>query len=273
MGLIFGVVAAPCTGPATIALMAFAGALGQPAAGLSLFFVLALGIATPLMLLAVFSANLPTAGPWMSWVKKLLGALLLGVALWLISPVTGAKAASAAGGLLAIALGVWLGFLEKSGFRPPSLGVFRALTGALAVIGGIWLLVPGQERPGIEWQPCSRSLVEQAAREGRPVLIDFSADWCLPCRELEHGAFRHPEAVRLSQEFVRLKVDATDSRPPAVREALQRYQVRGVPTVVFLDSGGQEVREARILSNVPGSVLAERMRMTLEGGAGRVSRE
>lgn len=273
MGLIFGVVAAPCTGPATIALMAFAGALGQPAAGLSLFFVLALGIATPLMLLAVFSANLPTAGPWMSWVKKLLGALLLGVALWLISPVTGAKAASAAGGLLAIALGVWLGFLEKSGFRPPSLGVFRALTGALAVIGGIWLLVPGQERPGIEWQPYSRSLVEQAAREGRPVLIDFSADWCLPCRELEHGAFRHPEAVRLSQEFVRLKVDATDSRPPAVREALQRYQVRGVPTVVFLDSGGQEVREARILSNVPGSVLAERMRMTLEGGAGRVSRE
>lgn len=273
MGLIFGVVAAPCTGPATIALMAFAGALGQPAAGLTLFFVLALGIATPLMLLAIFSANLPTAGPWMSWVKKLLGALLLGVAVWLVSPVIGGKAASVAGGAIAIALGIWLGFLEKSGFRPASLGTFRAFTGALAIAGGAWLLLPAPERPGIEWQPYSAALVEQAARDGRPVIIDFSAEWCLPCRELEHGAFRHPEAVRLSQQFVRLKVDATDSRPPAVREALKQYDVRGVPTVVFLDSTGKEIREARILSNVPGSTLVERMRMAMEKGGSRVSRE
>ncbi len=266
MGLIFGVVAAPCTGPATIALMAFAGALGQPVAGLSLFFVLALGIATPLMLLAIFSANLPTAGPWMSWVKKLLGALLLGVAVWLVSPVIGGRAASVAGGALMLGLGIWLGFLERTGFRPASLGVFRTVTGLAAAAGGIWLLLPAPERPGIEWQPYSPALVEQAAREGRPVIIDFSADWCLPCRELEHGAFRHPEAVRLSQEFVRLKVDATDSRPPEIQEALRRYGIRGVPTVLFIDRSGQEVSGTRILSNVPGSLLAERMRMVLEEG-------
>jgi len=259
MGLLFGVVAAPCTGPATIALLAFVGALAKPIVGLVLFFVLAIGISTPLLLLAIFSANLPQSGVWMNWIKKLMGALMLGVAVWLLSPVIGGKTAVTVGGVLSIVLGLYLGFVEKSGFSPKALAVLRIATGVVAIAAGIWMLVPRAQAPGIEWQPYSADMVRQAAAEAQPVILDFSAEWCAPCHELDAGAFRHPEVVERSKDFVRLRVDVTDSRSPEVKKVLAEYDVRGVPSVLFISPEGKEVREARIEANVPGRKVLESM--------------
>lgn len=260
MGLLFGIVAAPCTGPATIALLAFVGIMGSPLLGLVLFFVLALGISTPLMLLAIFSASLPTSGVWMEWVKKFMGALMLGAALWLLNPLLGRVLTAWIGAGLAVSLGVYLGFLEKSGFKPASLAIARVAAGVLGIALGIWLLVPKPE--GIAFEPYSSEAIAEARATGRPVMIDFSADWCLPCRELEEGAFKDPEAMKLSREFVLLKADITHDTAD-VRKMRREHNVVGVPAVVFYDPQGREVEEARVSANVPGEKLVQKMRMAL----------
>lgn len=262
MGLLFGVVAAPCTGPATIALLAFAGALARPVLGFLLFFFLAIGLSTPLLALAIFSGNLPRSGVWMDWVKKAMGALLLGVAVWLINPVIGSKAALTVGGVLALVAGLYLGFLDKSGFRPAALGAGRLLFGAGMLLLGVWLLLPRASGPGLKFQPYTQEAVQRAAEDEKPVMIDFSADWCAPCHELEAGAFRSPEVLQLGESFVRLKADVTDSRSPAVKALLARYRVRGVPTVLFLGQDGRET-SSRVLTAVSGKDLARHMREAL----------
>lgn len=259
MGLLFGFVAAPCTGPATVALLAFVGTLGQPLVGFILFFLLAIGISTPLLLLAIFSGNLPKSGVWMDWIKKLLGAMMLGAALWLISPVIGAKLAGILGGVMAILFGLWLGIIEKSGFKPLSLAGVRGLTAVAGIAIGLFMLVPRPETPGIVFEPYTEEAVAAAKAEGRPVMIDFTADWCIPCHELKAGAFKYAEALEVSERFVRLEVDVTRTTEENTR-IRQQWDVRGVPTIVFLDSEGNEVHEARIQSNVPGSRLVEAMR-------------
>jgi len=261
MGMLFGFVAAPCTGPATVALLAFVGALGRPVLGFLLFFFLAMGIASPLVVLAIFSGSLPRTGAWSEWVKKLMGALMLGVALWLASPLLGAHLAVWLGAALAAALGVWLGFVERSGFRPGSFAAARVLTGLGGVTVAVWLLLPQSTGPAIQWQPYSDAALAQAA--GRPVIIDFSADWCAPCHELEAGAFRDTEAVKLSGQFVRLRADMTASTSKEVETLRRHYQVRGLPAIVFIRPDGTEAADARVLSNVTGAELVRRMRQAL----------
>lgn len=257
MGLLFGVVAAPCTGPATIALLTFVGQLARPVVGLLLFFVLALGITTPLLLLAIFSGSLPRSGAWMEWVKHFMGVLMLGAALYFLRPAIGPTATAYAMGALALVLGIWLGFFEHSGWKPAGLAVLRTAVGAALIVFGALQLVP--KSPGIEWEPYSNARVQQAAAQSKPVIIDFGATWCAACEELKEGAFRDRRVVALSREFVRLSFDATDSRSKAVKQIQQRYGVRGLPTVIFLGADGREATD-RILSNVPASRLLEHMR-------------
>ncbi len=258
MGLLFGVVAAPCTGPATIALLAFVGALANPVLGLLLFFTLSVGISTPLLLLAIFSGNLPRSGAWMEWVKKLMGSLMLGVAIWLLSPIMGPKLTVWTGGILAVGLGLWLGFLEKSGFSPSSLGAARVITAVVAVGAGIWLIWPKPETAGIVFNPYSSSAIASAAQEKKPVMIDFFADWCVPCKELQSGAFKYPQAIEASKQFVCLAADVTRTQSPEVKQLMQQYSIRGVPTIVFIDSDGHETGQ-RVQQNVSGKELARIM--------------
>lgn len=264
MGLVFGIVAAPCTGPVTVALLGFVGVLGKPLLGFLLFFVLALGIATPLLILAIFSGTLPRSGVWMEWMKKLMGALMLGAAVWLINPVLGPKATQLVSAGLAVAMGIWLGFVEGSGFRPRTLAAARILAAAAGVGIGVWLLVPRTSGPEIAWSPYSQAAVQQARSNGKPVMVDFSATWCAPCHELEDHAFRDPEAVRLSQSFVRLRADVTHGGNPEVEEFRSQYGVRGVPTIVFLSPDGHEIPQARVLSNISGEELVERMKQAVQ---------
>ncbi|MCC6483525.1 MAG: thioredoxin family protein [Armatimonadetes bacterium] len=267
MGLLFGVVAAPCTGPATIALLTFVGQLARPMVGLLLFFVLALGITTPLLALAIFSGSLPRSGAWMEWVKHFMGVLMLGAAVYFLRTVTGLTTASYMMGALAIGAGLWLAFVEHSGWKPVSLAVVRVGAGTVLVLFGIAQVLP--KGAGIEWEPYAEARIQQAAEKSQPVIIDFGATWCAACEELKEGAFRDPKVVALSRDFVRLSFDATDSRSERVKEVQKRFGVRGLPTVIFLGPNGKEAAD-RVLSNVPPSRLLERMHKTR--GSASVSR-
>ncbi|HEX6790003.1 MAG TPA: cytochrome c biogenesis protein CcdA [Candidatus Krumholzibacteria bacterium] len=254
MGLTVGIVAAPCIGPFVLGLLTFVGESGSLFLGFSLFFVLALGLGLPFVVLAVASGNiarLPRSGEWMEWVRRLFGLVLLAMALYFLRHVIGDIAYYALLGALLVVGGVMLGFVSKVHSSTLWFAAFRRLIGVAAPLYGLYMaLAPGhilgrQETGPSSWPPYAEVELTRAVAEKRPVVIDFSADWCLPCKELEHKTFSQDEVVAKTRNFVTLKADLTQHGSPDVRALRKRYDIKGVPTIVFIDASGKERADLR----------------------------
>lgn len=272
MGLTLGVVAAPCIGPFILGLLAYVGQRGDPLIGFIYFFVLSLGMGLPLALLGVFSGaidRLPGSGDWMVWVRKLMGWVLVGMAGYMILPLlphalSGARLPA----LTALAAGIHLGWIERTGRSSSGFLRFRNAAGLILVAGGLFFFIQaGFHREPVPWTPYERGMLREAADQGRPVMLDFSADWCMPCREMDQSVFTDPRVVEAARRFAAIRVDLTHRRPEheGVRE---RFSVRGVPTVVFIDHLGREIRSLRVESYVDPSVFLKRMERALEASTG-----
>jgi thiol:disulfide interchange protein DsbD len=246
MGLFVGVVAAPCVGGFIVGLLAFVAARQDPGLGLLLFFVLSLGLGLPYLFLGAFSrslSRLPRAGAWMESVKKVFGWILLAMAAYFLRSVLPKPAGQ---WLLPIVLVVGLVAILVRGYGlrwPVRVGV-AALLGAIALF-----FVP---RTLSGWQPYPMgaglaAASGTAAGTGRAAVIDFSAEWCLPCLELEKRTFSD-ERVRKALEGRDLyKADLTKIGSPESVALAERYGILGVPTVIFLDASGQEQKDVRLV--------------------------
>jgi thioredoxin:protein disulfide reductase len=248
-GLVVGIFAAPCVGPPVIALLAFVGAQGDPLFGLSVFGILAFGLGLPYLILGTFSTlltSLPRSGVWMVWVKKVFGVVLVGAALFYLGLAFNPQVAMYLVVFAIVIGGIYLGFIERSGasgtvFRKVQWGV-----GTLAIIAGAFLFMALQ-RPGIEWEPFSLDRLDEAIAENQPVILDFYADWCIPCLELDRVTFTDGRVIEATEDFVRMKVDLTAFDSDESEELRGRFDVAGVPTIVFLGDSGEEVTDARVI--------------------------
>lgn len=259
MGLTLGLVAAPCIGPFTVGVLTFVAQRGDPVIGGAVFFALSLGLGLPQAVLGLFSSKilavLPRSGPWMVWIRKLLGGVLIIMAIYLLRPLTGETmwpwllAAGAAGmGLTAI--------LAGRGVRP---GV-RLLTGlACFIVAGQFAFSSATD--SAHWPLYTPAKL--AAAKGQPVVLDFAADWCAPCRVLAEN-LADPTVEAMAERAVTLKVDLTDWESKEAEELRKAYRITGVPTLVFIDREGKEIKSLRAVGAISVKELILRFSTLLE---------
>lgn len=269
MGLTLGIVAAPCLGPFILGLLTYVGQKGDPFLGFLYFFVLSIGMGLPLAVLAVFSGavnKLPVSGAWMVWIRKALGWVLLGMAGYILQPlIHDPFLKQGLFGLLLLAAGLHLGWLDKEGAHLRVFSRIKKVVGAILVAGAFVLpfILMTPSGDGVNWVDYTSARLKAAEKAEQPVMLDFYADWCGPCKAMDREVFTHPHVVQLSQNFVNLRVDLTTQHPE--QEKLQaRYHVRGVPTLLFMDSNGNEVESLRIEGHVPPKEVIRRMRQLLK---------
>jgi len=264
MGVTLGVVAAPCIGPFVIGLLTWVATLGDPLIGFVIFFTLSLGLGTPLFILAMFSgqlARLPRSGEWMNWVRRLMGWVLIGMATYFVRPILPLLLQQYLLAAVGITAGVHLGWLDKSTATFRSFPWIKSSVGTICLVAGVFLIGnQAYKGPSVNWHRYSNHLLAESVEKNKPVIIDFYADWCTPCRELDQVTFHHPEIVKLSQgDFIMVKVDLTKQDGQDYDRLLSEYGVKGVPTVVFLDNTGKERKDLRLVDFIPPDEFLNRM--------------
>jgi thiol:disulfide interchange protein DsbD len=238
MGLVVGIVAAPCVGPVVISLLTLVAAIGKPVIGGLMFAALAFGLGFPY--LALLNA-MPKPGEWMVQVKKAMGFVLVAMAFYFLRPLTG-------DGIFK--WGVAASLLIGAAFLFASRGVagraMRLACASLLLIAGAAFALPTKRGAEVRWDKYDAKALKAASVARKPVVIDFYADWCLPCKELDANTFSDATVARELNRFIRVKADLTLADDPKTQALAKQYAIVGVPAIIFLDETGKEIRELRL---------------------------
>lgn len=247
MGLTVGFIAAPCIGPFVLSLLVYVGKLGNAFTGFLLFFVLSMGLGLPYIFLAASSnsiSKLPRSGEWMEGVKIIFGLILFGMALNTLSPLIPKNIFSIIFPAYIILSGIYLIFIDKKGMTSKVYSKIKYLLAILAILYGAWMFKPQQKGKEVSWKILNsvESIEKSISDEKKPVMIDFYADWCAQCKELDEFTYTDPEIADLSQSLNTIKIDLTNEN----ESITNKYNIKGLPVVIFMNSRGEEIKDLRI---------------------------
>jgi len=238
MGLAIGIVAAPCVGPVVISLVTLVAQMGDPVIGGVMFATLAFGLGFPYL---VMLNALPRPGEWMVTVKKGMGFVLIAMAVYFLRPLIGDEAFR-----WGVAASLLIGAIFIFVSRTKGAAILRYGLAVLLLVAGVAFAIPKRELDGVKWAKYEAAAITQAKSAGKPVVIDFYADWCLPCKELDEKTFTDEKVMAELDRFTRVKADLTIAGDAKTKQLTEQYGIVGVPTIVFLDASGNEVPGTRL---------------------------
>jgi len=284
MGALSALIVGPCVAAPLAGALLYIAQTGNATLGGAALFVMALGMGVPLLLVGAFSRSLlPKSGPWMEGVKKFFGVLMLATALWLVSPVIPLWLQMLGWALLMVVPAIYLHALDP---LPPhahgwqrlgkGLGVMLLLGGAAMLIGvlggakdplqplgflggGTAAVSPAPTFERVASIERLDARLAEAKTAGKPVMLDFYADWCVSCKEMERFTFADPQVAARMKQIVLLKADVT-ANSDADAALLKRFGLFGPPGIIFFDAGGRELVDLRVVGFQP----AEKFLPTLE---------
>jgi thiol:disulfide interchange protein DsbD len=299
MGALSSLIVTACVAPPLVASLAVIGQTGDVFRGGAALFALSLGMGAPLLVVgASAGALLPRAGAWMDTVKQVFGVMLLGVAIWMLDRILPGPVTLALWAALAFVTGYWL-LMPFNRDAPGGATVVRRGLGALAMVYGVLMLVgalsgrsdplqplaginvggpagtaasdaSGMSAHGIEFVRIKSSAdldreIAAANAAGKTVLLDFYADWCVSCKEMEKYTFPHADVQAALQGAVKLQADVTDN--DEVDQALmQRFGILGPPSILFFGRDGIERPEYRVVGFKPAEEFAPHIRQAFGAG-------
>lgn len=243
MGLTMGIVAAPCIGPFVLGLVTYVAAKGDPFYGFLMFFVLALGLGFPYLLLAIFSGkikSLPRAGIWMEGVKHIFGLLLIGMAFYFLDPILPKSIQGYTLPIFGIIAALILLFFDKTANDAKGFRTFKTVFSVLVLAISIYTLIPS-EKLEPEWKQFTIHNYQASLNNNERMVIDFYADWCIPCKELDALTFSDKRIIDQFENFTVYKVDMTKNNETN-EQLRKKFNVVGMPTVLVIDSKGNELK-------------------------------
>ena len=272
MGLLSALIVGPCVAPPLAAAVLYISQTRDPVFGGLALFVLSLGMGAPLVVFGTAAGKfLPRAGAWMDAVKAVFGVLFLGLAIWMLSRILDGLWIMLMSGVLLVASAVYLGALERlpegaSGWRRlwKALGIVLLIAGAAELLGAAaggrdvtqplaGIVAGGGKESGADELPFRtiKSVADldreiaSAKEAGKPAMLDFYADWCVSCKEMEKFTFSQPAVQQALSGFVLLKADVT-ANDDLDQALLKRFSLFGPPATIFF-SGGEEKRALRLI--------------------------
>ncbi|PKO89610.1 MAG: thiol:disulfide interchange protein [Betaproteobacteria bacterium HGW-Betaproteobacteria-12] len=269
MGVLSALIVGPCVAAPLAGALLYIGQTGDAVLGGTALFIMALGMGAPLIAVGTAGGSLlPKTGPWMEGVKKAFGVLLLATALWLVSPVLPTVVVMLGWAALLIIPAIFLHALDPLPLQAKGwqrfwkgIGIVMLLTGAALLIGalaggrdplqplaGLRGSAVAAEAPKLPFEPV-RTLAELDARvaaAGRPVMLDFYADWCVSCKEMEKFTFSDPAVQGKLAGFTLLKADVTGNSADD-KALLARFKLYGPPGIIFFDAKGRQIDAVRVV--------------------------
>lgn len=291
LGVLSSLIVSPCVTAPLTGLLLYISSTGDALGGGLQLFALGLGMGAPLVLIgAGGGALLPRSGAWMNGVRNLFGVMLLAVSIWLLDRLLPGPVTLALWGLLAAGSALFLGALEFN---------VKSSKGKLAQLAGLALLVyaltawvgalqghddplrplgrmqlsSGQMLPNAQaqhgnWQTVTSGAELDAAlaaaqKSGKPLLLDWYADWCISCKVIEREVLTAPTVVIQLNDYALVRFDITDSTP-AQRSVLDRYSLFGPPAILFFDKSGDEWQDLRVVGEVDAETFSARLNKARE---------
>jgi thiol:disulfide interchange protein DsbD len=284
MGALSALIVGPCVAAPLAGALLYIAQTGNATLGGAALFVMSLGMGAPLLLVGAFSRSLlPKSGPWMEGVKKFFGVIMLATALWLVSPVIPLWLQMLGWALLMVIPAIFLHALDPlpqhaHGWQRlgKGLGVMLLLGGAAMLIGvlggakdplqplgflggGTAAVSPAPTFERVASIERLDARLAEAKAAGKPVMLDFYADWCVSCKEMERFTFADPQVAARMKQIVLLKADVT-ANTAADAALLKRFGLFGPPGIIFFDAAGRELNDLRVVGFQP----AEKFLPTLE---------
>jgi thiol:disulfide interchange protein DsbD len=268
MGALSALIVGPCVAAPLAGALLYIGQTGDAVLGGVALFVMALGMGAPLLAVGLSAGTiLPRTGPWMESVKKAFGVILLGTAVWMVSPVIPVAAQMVAWAMLLIVPAIYLHALDPLPAHAKGWHKFWKGIGIAMVVAGAAMLVGALSGAKDPLQPLSglrggavaetrhlnfervrtvAELDERIRSAGRPVMLDFYADWCVSCKEMERFTFSDARVQQKLAGTLLLQADVTANSEDD-KALLKRFNLFGPPGIIFFDKAGREIDGVRVV--------------------------